>query len=209
MSDVLYHLRDRNLGLVAEWNRCFAGIANVETSHGDIFGDRVRADAIVSPANSFGYMDGGIDAVYLDRFGDDLQPRLQAVLRAEHDGELPVGQAVIVGTGDAEIPLLVSAPTMRIPGDVSGTVNAYLAFRAVIRAVRAHNQAGRPLIRSVLCPGLATAIGKMPYPIAAQQMLLAYLVAAEGRHEYHDRAFKAVYNHRAMLTGEPIRFATA
>ena len=27
------------------------------------------ADAIVSPANSFGFMDGGIDMVYSKRFG--------------------------------------------------------------------------------------------------------------------------------------------
>jgi O-acetyl-ADP-ribose deacetylase (regulator of RNase III) len=29
----------------------------------------VACDAVVSPANSFGFMDGGIDAVYLSLFG--------------------------------------------------------------------------------------------------------------------------------------------
>ena len=28
----------------------------------------VACDAVVSPANSFGFMDGGIDALYVDRF---------------------------------------------------------------------------------------------------------------------------------------------
>lgn len=208
MGTVQYHVRDRNPELVAAWDACFAGTPNVETSHGDIF--NVRADALVSPANSVGYMDGGIDAVYLDRFGRRLQDRMQALLRADDDGEVPVGQAVILATADREIPWLVSVPTMRVPGDVSNTVNAYLAFRAVVRAVRDHNVVGRlPPIGSVLCPGLATAIGKMPYAIAAQQMLLAYRVLAEGRQEYHDRGFKVLHNHRAMLTGEPIRFASA
>ena len=32
------------------------------------------------------------------------------------------------------ISYVVSAPTMRIPSNVSKTVNAYLAFRAIIRA---------------------------------------------------------------------------
>lgn len=32
------------------------------------------------------------------------------------------------------IKYLISAPTMRVPEDVSDTVNAYLAFRAVLRA---------------------------------------------------------------------------
>ncbi len=209
MAGVTYHLRDRNLQLVAEWEKAFAGTPNVETSFGDIFGDGVAADAVVSPANSFGYMDGGIDAVYLDYFGADLQTRLQSLLRAEYDGELPIGQAVILPTGDERFPFLISAPTMRIPGDVSNTVNAYLAFRAVLRTVRDHNTANARPIASVLCPGLATAIGKMPYPIAAQQMLLAYRVIVEGRDDYQDRGFKVLYNHNAMLTGEPIRSAQA
>ena len=36
--------------------------------------------------------------------------------------------------GGKPIRYLVSAPTMRIPMDVSKTVNAYLAFRGIIRA---------------------------------------------------------------------------
>ena len=32
------------------------------------------------------------------------------------------------------IKYLISAPTMRVPSDVMHTVNAYLAFRAVLRA---------------------------------------------------------------------------
>jgi hypothetical protein len=57
---------------------------------------------------------------------------------------------------------MVSAPTMRIPMNVSTTVNAYPAFRAAIRAVKQHHGAGNKPIRSVLCPGLCTAIGMMP-----------------------------------------------
>ena len=36
--------------------------------------------------------------------------------------------------GGKPIHYLVSAPTMRIPMDVSETVNAYLAFRGILRA---------------------------------------------------------------------------
>ena len=38
--------------------------------------------------------------------------------------------------GGKPICYLVSAPTMRIPMDVSKTVNAYLAFRGIIRVGR-------------------------------------------------------------------------
>src|SRR5512147_1366386 len=94
-------LRDRNEALVDAWRREFSGVANVEVSCGEIFD--LPADAIVSPANSFGFMDGGIDLVYSRRFGWDLQERLQALLRAEHAGELPVGQALIVETHAIDI----------------------------------------------------------------------------------------------------------
>lgn len=79
-----------------------------------------------------------------------MQHRLQAVIRVDHGGEIPVGQAVIIETlppDDSDenfkdpqfnegklIKYLISAPTMRVPMDVIHSVNAYLAFRAVIRA---------------------------------------------------------------------------
>jgi O-acetyl-ADP-ribose deacetylase (regulator of RNase III) len=204
MTEVAYHLRDRNPQMVAAWCKFFAEAApEVQISEGNIFG--ATADAIVSPANSFGYMDGGIDLAYVERFGWELQDRLQAKLREEHDGELPVGCAIVVSTGAADIPFMISAPTMRIPSDVSDSVNAYLAYRAAIRAVRAHNQSAEIPITSVLCPGLATSIGQMPHRKAAQQMLLAYLTCARGRTDYTDRTHKIVYNHTAMLSGQPIR----
>lgn len=69
------HLRDLGRPLVEAWQEAFRGVPDVRISQGDIFSDApgiveagapidVRADAIVSPADSFGFMDGGIDAVY-------------------------------------------------------------------------------------------------------------------------------------------------
>ena len=145
-------LRDRSEPLVDAWQQQFVNETDVEVSHGDIFD--LKAEAIVSPANSFGFMDGGIHLVYSRRFGWDLQARLRQLLHAEHDAELPVGEAVILPTHDAEIPLLISAPTMRVPMDVSDTVNAFLAFRAVIRTARHYNQSAATPIDTILCPGL-------------------------------------------------------
>jgi O-acetyl-ADP-ribose deacetylase (regulator of RNase III) len=184
-SDITIHLRDLGEPLVIAWQTEFADVPSVRVSQGDIFSGKagpiapgdpidVRADAIVSPANSFGFMDGGIDAVYTYRFGPELQERLQAQLARRHAGELPVGQALIVSTGRSEIPWCISAPTMRIPGIVADTVNAFLAFRAALLAVIDHNRTeGRP-IRSVLCPGLATAVGRMPVSRCARQMRAAW-----------------------------------
>jgi len=171
---VKVHLRDRKAELVEAWQRSFHGCDAVSASCGDIF-DGTEADAIVSPANSFGYMDGGIDLVYSRRFGWDVQERLQRRIRDRWAGELPVGCAEVVRIdGDDAFSFLISAPTMRVPLDVATTVNAYLAFRAALLAVRQHNAHARDPIRTILCPGLATAIGRMSPHRCALQMGVAW-----------------------------------
>ncbi len=179
------HLRDLSGSLVAAWRDSFKDLVEVEITQGDIFSMKpgiisdadpidVRADAIVSPANSFGFMDGGIDAVFTYQLGPQVQRTLQQRIRLEWGGELPVGQALIVPTGRAEIPFCISAPTMRSPSVVANTINAYLAFRATLQAVLAHNEQGEKPIQSILCPGLATAVGRMPPPRCAHQMRAAW-----------------------------------
>ncbi|XP_078309781.1 uncharacterized protein LOC111102892 [Crassostrea virginica] len=190
-SRVVYKLRDIAQGMVHAWDSVFPkSYKNVQVSCGDIFEGAPVADAIVSPANSFGFMDGGIDMVYSRHFGWQMQERLQKVIREQFDGEVLVGQAVIIPAYDDKTPsseelrghnegvpikYLISAPTMRVPQCVDDTVNAYLAFRAVILAVRKHNMKNpEDQITSVLCPGLGTAVGMMEYTKCAQQMCLAY-----------------------------------
>lgn len=190
-------LRDIKQEMTTAWGAAFDGVEAVEVSQGDIFGE--RADAIVSPANSFGFMDGGIDMAYTRRFGWGLSQRLRAHLAEVHHGELPVGQAVIIPTHDREIPWMISAPTMRVPGAVAETVNAYLAFRAALRAVEQLNAAGHGPIRSILCPGLCTAVGRMPFRRAARQMRHAHDVCLGGKPNTPDSLTPAVREHVSLL----------
>lgn len=166
------HLRDINAAVVEAWRAAFADLADVEVSLGDIFVH--EADAILSPANSFGHMDGGIDLLYSRYFGWDLQTNLQSLLAEQHYGELPVGQAIVLATGHKRFPFLVSAPTMRVPTRIDQTVNVYLAFRAALIAILAHNTGNNAAIHSLLVPGLGTGVGAMPAERAARQMRLAY-----------------------------------
>lgn len=191
------HLRAYHTGMYYAWEKYFAEFENVEISQGDIL--TLRADAIVSAANSFGYMDGGLDLVYSLHFGWDLEKRVRRCLLEEHDGELPVGQAIIVPTDRTDIPWLISAPTMRVPANIENTVNVYLAFRAILRAVKAHNASGQPPIRSILCPALGTGEGRMPWERAAWQMYYAYCVCVLGQVETMGGLAGAVTNHIQLL----------
>jgi O-acetyl-ADP-ribose deacetylase (regulator of RNase III) len=167
------HLVDRDARLVAAWREVFRDFPEVQPNRSDFF--EQDADAMVSPGNSFGIMDGGIDAAIRDVLGPSIELRVREMLVERHHGELHVGGAEIVHTGHARWPLLIFAPTVRVPDEVSRTVNAYVAFRAVLLAARRHN-ASRPEvpIHSLLCPGLCTGVGAMPPRRCAAQMRVAY-----------------------------------
>lgn len=163
-----------NLELYYAWNKYFSLVNNFEIIDGDILQE--SGDAIVSPANSFGYMDGGLDLKYSQHFGWELESKVRNRLEAEFFGEIPVGNAIIIPTSNENVPYLISAPTMRVPSDVSHTVNAYLAFKAVLQSVIAFNKKNIKTIESILCPGLGTGEGKMPPDTCARQMYRAYEV---------------------------------
>ena len=169
---ILIFLRDRDEAIVEAWEALFHKYDNIKISCGDIFD--LEADAIVSPANSFGFMDGGIDLVYSEFFGWNLEKTLQENIQNMFYGEIPVGNATIIKTGNEKIKYLISAPTMRIPINVSNTVNAYLAFRASLIEVRKFNENNKEKISSILCPGLGTLTGRISPENCAIQMKYAY-----------------------------------
>lgn len=197
MQSIKILLKSLESTMVSAWEDSFSAFDNVFPSVGDIMLE--KADAIVSPANSFGYMDGGIDLVYSKFFGWDLEQRLRTKLLKEHYGELPVGQAVIVETGHERFKYLISAPTMRVPMNIEKTANTYLAFRAVLHSVKRYNQEHVNTIRTIACPALGTGEGKMPFSRCANQMLYAYLIVAQGHREEKGGLANAVRNHIQML----------
>ena len=192
------YLRDRNPELVKHWEYYFQLEDDVNVSCGDIFapGDHTKVDAIISPSNSFGFMDGGIDFVYSSVLGWKMSEELRRAIYQSHNGELLVGNAQIIsikaGNPEAKIPWLISAPTMRVPMNVARTVNAFLAFRAALREAENHSE-----INSFVCPGLGTAVGEMPYKRCAIQMFEAYQMYKEP--ECFDVLGAAHIHHHMML----------
>jgi O-acetyl-ADP-ribose deacetylase (regulator of RNase III) len=166
-------LADHSTPLARAWREVFASFENVEVHESDFFAH--DADAMVSPANSFGIMDGGIDAAIRRELGATIEAQVQATIVEKHHGELPVGAAEVVPTNHGRWRFLVVAPTMRVPESVANTVNAYLSFRAALLAVARHNAAaGTAAIRRLLVPGLGTGIGAMDARRCAAQMRIAF-----------------------------------
>jgi hypothetical protein len=87
---------------------------------------------------------------------------------------LPIGSALLTpapGGGSC----LVSAPTMTLPQDVSGTRNAYHAFMACLCLVhKARADPRQPSIDVLVVPGLCTGWGNMSPHMSASQVHAAY-----------------------------------
>ena len=166
-------LVDPQSGVCAAWRKAFAGLPHVEIVN-DYFESLPAFDCMVSAANSFGLMDGGVDAAIIRYFGKGLMQRVQERILAEFLGEQPVGTSIIVETGHEHHPFIAHTPTMRRPMNISETDNVYLAMWSMLLAVFNHNAGeNRPII-IIACPGLGTTTGCMPFDEAARQMALAY-----------------------------------
>ncbi|MFN8419531.1 MAG: macro domain-containing protein [Anaerolineae bacterium] len=166
-------LVDLNPQVCAAFERYFENLPNVEIFEG-YFEQLREYDCFVSAANSFGLMDGGVDAAITRFFGEQLMRRVQENIIEQYFGEQPVGTSMIVETGAARFPYLAHTPTMRVPMAISRTDHVYLAMWAMLRAVHQHNQTQERQIKTVACPGLGTGVGKMSPNEAARQMALAY-----------------------------------
>lgn len=163
--------------LAAAWAGAAEGRPEIRVHRGSVL--EVPAHAVVSPANSYGWMRGGVDGVYAQVFPGIEQSVRSAVL-AYHGGELPVGEALVVPTGAARPRWLLSAPTMREPGQVlpPDTVHPYLAARAVFRLWRDGSlDDGTPLraaVRTLAMPGLGTGVGGVDPGACARQVAAAW-----------------------------------
>jgi O-acetyl-ADP-ribose deacetylase (regulator of RNase III) len=171
-------LVDPHHGVCDAWRAAFAGLPRVEIIHG-VFEDIADYDCMVSPANAFGLMDGGVDQAITDYFGDQLQRRVQAHIIEHYRGEQPLGTSQIIATDHPRHPWLAHTPTMRVPMAIVQTQNVYNAMWAMLLAVAAHNRTPAAPIRRIVCPGLGTGVGQMRFDEAARQMACAYRLFLE------------------------------
>lgn len=167
-------LVDPNVQLCTAFEEFFGTLPDVEIVNG-VFEQLPAFDCIANAGNSFGLMDGGVDAAITRFFGASLMRTVQDYILSEFLGEQPVGTSFIVETRHATHPYLAHTPTMRVPMAIAHTDNVYNAMAAALRAVWLHNRsaADKP-IETLACPGLGTGAGYVPFRESARQMALAY-----------------------------------
>lgn len=143
----------------------------------------------VSPANSYGFMDGGIDAIF-SRMFSGIQKTVQTKIsegkyRDNLDRPfLPIGDAIIVETG-IKNKLLICAPTMFRPEPVKKSNNAYLAFKAILVRVLEYNMKEKEQIKTIICCGLCTLTGRMDAKESVRQIKKALV-------EFHQQDYTLI-----------------
>src|ERR1051326_7122093 len=110
-SGIRLSLCDINAEMTDAWLDRFFGVEAVEILQGDLL--ETGADAVVSPANSFGDMSGGVDKRIDDYFKGAAQQAIRQRIQEQFYGELPVGMALVVPMPNTRLPFVVAAPTMR------------------------------------------------------------------------------------------------
>lgn len=151
---------------------------------------RAPGTAFVSPANSLGFMDGGVDMTLSRVMFPGVESRVKAAIKrrgrmCDHGPFLVVGEALSVPTGTEDGVWLISAPTMLLPCEVRGTKNAYRAMYAALReAQRISN------LTDVYTTAMCTGVGRMDLAEAIGQMQDAYDDVAAGRESRYGSDWK-------------------
>ena len=129
----------------------------IEALKGDI--TLAEADAVINPANSSGYMGGGV-AYHIKKAGGKTIEE-EAVSKAP----IPVGSAVLTTGGRLKAKHVIHAPTMRLPAMRIKAENARLATAAALSLAREKG------FRKIAFPGMGTGVGGLDLEEAAEAMI--------------------------------------
>ena len=165
-------LIDLDKEMIKAWEERFTRYTEVQIINAE-FGEYMKGhleeiDAVVSAANSFGLMDGGMDAAYIKVLGEELQNTVQEKLITEYLGEQPVGSSMIVAIPGYAGKWLIHTPTMRVPQPVLDPRVVYSCTRSAL-VTGLKNDIG-----TILLPAFGQLTGKVKSSVVALLMEKAY-----------------------------------
>lgn len=120
---------------------------------------KIVCDAIVNPANSYGFMGGGVAGAIRSVGGIKIER--EAVSKAP----IPVGKAVVTTGGNLPCKFVIHAPTMEKPAMRINVENVRMATRAAFEICKKHG------IKTIAIPGMGTGVGGVPAKQAAEVMV--------------------------------------
>ena len=122
-------------GMAEAWEDTFRGYRGIAVHCCDFKAfveQQPEIDAVVSPANSYGLMDGNYDLAITDKYGPELAERVRTVIMERFYGEQPVGTSFSVPIPGHEDILLIHTPTMRVPTPIVDPLVVYQCMRTTL-----------------------------------------------------------------------------
>ena len=119
----------------------------------------LEVDAIVNPANSLGYMGGGVAGAIKRKGGREIEE--EAVKKSP----IEVGSAVATTSGKLKCRYVIHAPTMERPAMRIGVDNVEKATRAAFELAKSMK------LKSIALPGMGTGVGGVKEEDAARAMM--------------------------------------
>ena len=161
------YLLDINPHMTKAWEAYFKDIDDVEIVNTDFdnFMFDYTVDAVVSPANAFGLMDGGYDKAIIDFLGERAQTNVFTMLNAVYNGYQPIGTCLSVPFGEH---IILHTPTMRTP-------EVIIDHRVIFDCTRSCLlEANKRKCKSIVIPAFGGLTGRVPYDTIARLMFFAY-----------------------------------
>jgi O-acetyl-ADP-ribose deacetylase (regulator of RNase III) len=153
--------------LIADHNKItIAAINECNPSFDVELGDPLAfdIDAVVSPANTKGIMNGGYDAVLRRYFGVGIEYSVRQYLEKF---QIDVGQAIAVKTGHPKVEWLIVSPTVSVTGEgLSG--HASVSYACAYNSVKVAHQRGAKYLGMT---GLGSGVGGLDRRESARQQV--------------------------------------
>lgn len=131
----------------------------IEISKGNILDADV--DVIVNPADSYGWMKGGVSAVIKEKAGPEVEK--EAILK----GPTPIECAILTSGGRTRFKAIIHAPTLDTHCD---RASPEIILEAATAALKLADKSG---YSSIALPGMGTGQGKADPEVAAKAMISA------------------------------------
>jgi O-acetyl-ADP-ribose deacetylase (regulator of RNase III) len=129
----------------------------IEIQHGNLI--KVMADAIVNPANSYGWMGGGSAGAIKRAGGKEIEDEVVA------KAPLEIGKAVATIAGKLPYKAIIHSPTMISPAEKAQAYNVAMAVRGALHLA---DDMG---FKTIAMPGMGTGVGGFPIKDAAKVMV--------------------------------------
>jgi O-acetyl-ADP-ribose deacetylase (regulator of RNase III) len=121
-------------------------------------------DAVVSPANTKGIMNGGYDAVLRRFFGVTIEYLVQQYLEKFN---IDVGQAIAVKTGHPKVHWLIVTPTVSVTGEgLSGDES--ISYACAYNAIKVAHEKN---VKYLGMTGLGSGVGGLDRRISARHQV--------------------------------------